>query len=206
MRLQSYLSRTAPDISISDCGKYVVLVGKGLPIVVEIPKIPPRNTLEIVDQKNPGPNGLATIGNMDLSEFTFRTEQLQKAGSVVSCRNGKVSSVVTVKSGDRPTILITEVGQRAGTELELLNLPPSVDMDHSTPSIMIPKYPRDTVQLAINMNSRSDYSMIGRQDSNLPMLIERDARAVRRLVSTNNNRKNMIAFEDDDEVMGDCFR
>lgn len=137
-----------PNILISDYRKFIVLIGEGALAVVEIPKMPYCNNAPTnLDELDLAPYVLTRVGKTDLLQFSVRTRQLQKAESTISCYNGKVLGVLTIRSRDRPTIYITGIRdypnleQQLNIELEVLNLLLLANIDYTILLIIILKAP-----------------------------------------------------------------
>jgi len=187
--LQNYAHRALPSISMSSCGKFLVVMGEVTPTVITLPDLPPCGMVPAkqIGSKKAECQDLKTLGSRDISEFGLRPGQSLNNASVVNCRDGTVSSVVTVTSGDEPTIRLTGTGQ-SDQALKLMSLPPSVEMTHTTSTIIFPERGDDPLRIAINMKSTQEYSMSGLPDRRLPALIERDVRALKQISTSANTR------------------
>jgi hypothetical protein len=188
--LQKYSYRALPSISMSSCGKFLVVMGEVKPTVITLPDLPPCDVVpdKQIGSKEAECQDLKTLGSRDISEFRLRPGQSLNNASVVNCRDGKVSSVVTVTSGDEPTICLTGTGQ-SDQAVKLMSLPPSVEMTHTTSTIIFPERGDDPLRIAVNMKPTQEYSMSGLPDRRLPALIERDVRSLKQISTSTNTRE-----------------
>jgi hypothetical protein len=164
-------------------------MGKFTPTVIRLPDLPPCDVVPAkqIGSKKAECQDLKPLGSRDISEFGLRPGQSLNNASVVNCRDGTVSSVVTVTGGDEPTIRLTGTGQ-SDQAVKLMSLPPSVEMTHTTSTIIFPEKGDDPLRMAINMESRQEYSMSGLPDRRLPALIERDVRSLKQISTRANTR------------------
>lgn len=192
LSLQKHLYRAVPSISMPACGDFLVVMEEASPVVIKFPDVlacdvdPSR---EIVS-KTTECQDIRTLGSTELSQFGFHHGQALNNASLVSCRDGTVSSVVTITGGSEPTIRLTTGTGQPDQSLKLMSLPPSVEMTHATPTIILPERKDDPLHIAINMNPRQEYSMGGLPNRRLPALIERDVRALKQ-VSTSAERRDL---------------
>jgi hypothetical protein len=180
----------AHPISISSCEKFIVLSGDTAPMVFPITMVPNRD-VEVTRHENDDseiPQNVNFIGDLDVSKFGIRRGLSMKGGSVVTQRDGALSSILTIRGGDTPAIQLTRDGVTSGSEtLELISLPPSAK--YGTTNIMMSKDRQDIIQVAINATSKLDYTMSAGSDPIMPLLIERDVRAIRHITSVNRTGK-----------------
>ena len=162
-----------------------------MPTVIELPGL---SSLDVAPTNQSGPltesQDLSTIGSTEISQFGFQPGQSLSKSSLVNCRDGVVSGVVTVLGGDEPTINLTTGTERLNHTVKLISLPQSVEMTHTTPTVILPERRNDPLLMAINMDSRQDYSMTGLLNRHLPSLIERDVHALKQ-VSTLASKRDM---------------
>ncbi|KAK4071257.1 uncharacterized protein Triagg1_6288 [Trichoderma aggressivum f. europaeum] len=205
-------STTPPPIvdslKISACGAYVVASHSGEPTVFEIPKLSPEvGTEEDLDIEprflhkasldNNASTALSILGNTDISHFGLKHGQIIHNECIVNSKDGAVSSLVHVLSGDAPALQLVPATDGLETQtIQLMSLPKSIQLKHTAPVILTPNGQQTCIKVVLNSTIQSEYSLTERDAGVAPAVIERDIRSLK--FSTVNTKRKWGITETND--------
>jgi hypothetical protein len=167
-------------VKISDCRDYVVVSHESTTTVVKLPvELLRRNHLSspLSHLLNPTTNEasqLTHLGSTNVAAFGLKRGQvLTNTSCIVSSSGETAGHILENRGGDKPSIRLMQIGANSDLRsLELIQLPLSGRVEHTTLTALMPKTGEDSLKVLINSKSQTEYSMKDESD-HYPALIER---------------------------------
>jgi hypothetical protein len=195
------LPPTSPPIDslkISACGRYVVANQKHGPTVFQIPEFSceahfeqncVQRSLRSADPDKLS-NALSIIGDINVSCFDLSKGQILDTGCIINSKDGVVSSIVDIRSGDVPALrLVSNTEWLESQSIDLISLPDSFQIKHTAPVIFVPNHQDACLKIIHNSTSHPEYSLTERDDGVVLALIEHDTKSLK--VSTSKYQSIM---------------
>ncbi|OCL08347.1 hypothetical protein AOQ84DRAFT_42671 [Glonium stellatum] len=188
-----------PDaITISSCGKYVVVTQERTSKVISIPNKDlnllevPRKEPEPYDDRRYNENSVAQIGKMDLSNFGLRPGHVLK-GTHLSIQPGQTGHKILSISADGSVIVraMDEIPSGVVEKMELVQVPQNGGGAMAA-SLIVPYNHDDKVRIVANCTPREAYSMsTSRKQGGGSFIVDRDLRSIR--YAFDNSHSSSIA-------------
>jgi hypothetical protein len=171
-------------ITISACGKYVVVVHGNASNVVPIPEREldlPENLQAKSPTTDAAPKinneqSVAHIGTMDVSSFNFRPGDVLKDLQVSIRSDGYSHQVLSIDSDGTVAVRMTN-DSRVALQMEMVKLPQCQD-ESLTPSLIMPNGCHDAVRIVMNKKPMHAYTMNTTPSEKGPFIVDRDARSI----------------------------
>jgi len=166
----------------SECGKFVVVILKsGKTIVIQLPaealldETLSSGKIHMPSSSQPSPiSSLESRGTTGISTFGISKGQvISNRSCIIRHTQGSSGHMVSFKSGDRPSIQLTNHTGSNVRSLELLSLPLTQNIGQTTSTALMPQSEDEPLRVIVNSNSRTNYSMNEIDDNPFPALIER---------------------------------
>ncbi|KAI9713252.1 MAG: hypothetical protein M1820_001239 [Bogoriella megaspora] len=188
------------DMTISSCGRFVVLMPKdtGNPIIVPLPftendTSPASNTLTLTSTNAQHTEEVANveIPNFGLSALGLVPGQVLKGTEAHLDTSGQISRIFSTQSNGSVTITLSSDSTRQPQTqaMELVSLPKWQGIDRSIPLVKVPSPHDASIRIILNTTAEEAYRMAGSQKKALPLVIETDVTGIRYVVSSDVARK-----------------
>lgn len=179
------------DMMLSACGKFLIFKAPQFPNASVIP-LPE-------DLQNEVPNQLE--GHHSSTDRDDRIEEHSEGqlrgpltpGQIIHSPGGLTlaggqKGLVTISTGNAVTINLSAGPNEATHSFEIVSLPDWKGIEHTTPTVIMPKEGRTSVNVILNKSSEDELSLSRPADKRLPLLITRKVSAIRFLTSTDSGK------------------
>ena len=172
-------------MTISNCGKYVVLTTRSVKSASTVIKIPDEELVEMSDVAQPGisiedvqgnSKELASIASMNVSAFNLRPGQVLKGSHLGLEIDGDSSRVLTIRADDTVNLDLSSAKlQKSLQSLRLISLPDLPGIEQTTAAVRIPRDGDHDILIFLNRNAQRVYYPSSEQGmERFPLVIERD--------------------------------
>jgi hypothetical protein len=179
------------DMMLSACGKFLIF---------KAPQFSNASVIPLPEDLQSGvPNQLE--GQLSSTDRDDRIEENSEGrlrgpltpGQIIHSPGGLTlaggrKGLVTISAGNAVSINLTAGPNEATHSFEIVSLPDWKGIEHTTPTVIMPKEGRTSVNVILNKSSEDEYSLSKPADERLPLLITREVSAIRFLTPADSGK------------------
>lgn len=194
-------SSAEDSLKISACGEYVVVNRASEPTVFKIPGLSAAGTAASErEQQHAAPRD----SPRHMSLLGLGNDQILGNASVISAREGAVSSVAYIQAGDSPSLrLVSNTAGLATQSVELISLPATFQALHTAPTVMALNAENTRIRIILNAASHSEYSLSAQYAEVVPAVIDRSVQSLKVTMSASQSIMGATAADEEEAAADD---